>query len=36
MFELFIEDGRLISNNPSVFNENTVNTNKMNIRKYGS
>ena len=35
-FEVFIEDGRSISNNPSVFKENIVNTNKINIKKYGS
>ena len=28
-----IEDGKLISNNPSVFKENMVNTNKINIKK---
>ena len=36
IFDVFIEDGRLISNKPSVFKENIVNTNKINIKKYGS
>ena len=36
IFDFFIEDGRSISNNPSVFKENMVNTNKINIKKYGS
>ena len=36
ILEVFIDDGKSISNNPSVFKENIVNTININIKKYGS